>query len=344
MMEMVSLSLSQHFPWRWDPVSPGSGSLVFRVVTAATSVHFCHRVRRQIPLGFVLRSSLKKLHHLSEVACLKALGRQSVFQCNGTDFLNTRVSSILLSPNSLSVCFSNGRESRIGPIDEEGPSNHDTSRRNSRNRRRWTDVLLAINILMYIAQVATQGKVLIWGAKVNSLINKGQLWRLATSSVLHANPMHLMINCYSLNSVGPTAESISGPKRFLAVYLTSAIASSAMSYWLNKAPSVGASGAIFGLVGSVAVFVLRHKGMVRGGNEDLQQIGQVIILNMAMGLMSRGIDNWGHIGGLLGGAAMSWLVGPAWKYDYISKEGRRIFIDKAPIFLLTRPRNEPRKL
>jgi membrane associated rhomboid family serine protease len=68
-----------------------------------------------------------------------------------------------------------------------------------------------------------------------------------------------------------------------------------MSYWFNKAPSVGASGAIFGLVGSVAVFVIRHKQMVRGGNEDLMQIAQIIALNMAMGLMSRRIDNWGHV-------------------------------------------------
>ncbi|KAG2292482.1 hypothetical protein Bca52824_039151 [Brassica carinata] len=113
---------------------------------------------------------------------------------------------------------------------------------------------------------------------VNSLIDRGQLWRLATSSVLHANPMHLMINCYSLNSIGPTAESLGGPTRFLAVYFTSAIASSAMSSWLNKAPSVG----------SVAVFVMRHKQMVRGGNENLMQIDQTL------GLVSRGIDNWGH--------------------------------------------------
>ncbi|CAE5958576.1 unnamed protein product [Arabidopsis arenosa] len=89
--------------------------------------------------------------------------------------------------------------------------------------------------------------------RINSLIERGQLWRLATASVLHANPLHLMINCYSLNSIGPTAESLGGPKRFLAVYLTSAdrsceVLGSAMSYWLNKAPSVGASGAIFGLV------------------------------------------------------------------------------------------------
>ncbi|MFQ6622899.1 hypothetical protein Gotur_001889 [Gossypium turneri] len=98
-----------------------------------------------------------------------------------------------------------------------------------------------------------------------------------------------MVNCYSLNSIGPTVENLSGPRRFLAVYLTSAISSAATSYWFCKAPAVGASGAIFGLVGSVAVFVMRHRYMIRDAKDNLQHIAQVI------GLMSRGIDNWGHV-------------------------------------------------
>ncbi|THF94993.1 hypothetical protein TEA_024813 [Camellia sinensis var. sinensis] len=67
-----------------------------------------------------------------------------------------------------------------------------------------------------------------------------------------------------------------------------------MSYWLCKSPSVGASGAVFGLVGSVSVFVLRHRSLVGGGKEDLQHIARVIVLNMVIGLLFKGIDNWGH--------------------------------------------------
>ncbi|XP_021891654.1 RHOMBOID-like protein 10, chloroplastic isoform X1 [Carica papaya] len=147
-----------------------------------------------------------------------------------------------------------------------------------------------------------------------------------------------MVNCYSLNSVGPTVEITSGPRRFIAVYLTSAIASSAMSYWFCKAPAIGASGAIFGLVGSVAVFVTRHRGMIGGGREELQHIAQVIVLNMVVGLMSKGIDNWGHFGGLIGGVATSWLLGPAWKYKSMSIDGRRVFVDRPPISYLTNRR------
>ncbi|VVB15067.1 unnamed protein product [Arabis nemorensis] len=333
---MVSLSLSHHNLW-----PPESGSKAFRGFVTAASVHACHHVRRHLRLGFHLRSSLERLRQFSDAARMD-LSRyhQRAILSNGAKFLQTRV-DIQSSPSLSFICFFNGGESRIDPRggDEGSSSNQEISKRNTRSGRRWTNVLLAINVIMYVAQVASNGKVLTWGAKVNSLIDKGQLWRLATACVLHANPMHLMINCYSLNSIGPTAESLVGPKRFLAVYLTSAIASSAMSYWLNKAPSVGASGAIFGLVGSVAVYVIRHKRWVRGGNENLMQIAQVIALNMALGLASRGIDNWGHIGGLLGGTSMAWLVGPHWKYESTTRDGRRVFMDNAPIPLLLRWRN-----
>ncbi|OIT35698.1 rhomboid-like protein 10, chloroplastic [Nicotiana attenuata] len=208
------------------------------------------------------------------------------------------------------------------------------------SERKWTNIFLALNILVYIAQVATDGKLLFWGAKINSLINKGQLWRLITSSFLHANIGHLLVNCYSLNSVGPGVEKISGPRRYVVLYLTSAIASSAMSYWLSKAPAVGASGAILGLVGSFAVFVLRHRGMVKGTEGDLRYIANVIVLNMAIGLLNKGIDNWGHLGGLIGGAAASWLLGPAWKIQSISSEGRRVFADTAPIFSIIRTKRD----
>ncbi|KAK5842049.1 hypothetical protein PVK06_004376 [Gossypium arboreum] len=198
----------------------------------------------------------------------------------------------------------------------------DTSRRNSFNTRKWTNILLAITVLIYVAQLATQGKLLLWGAKINSPIEKGQIWRLATYSLLHANIRHLMVNCYSLNYVGPTVENLSGPRRFLAVYLTSAISSNNSCRY--KAPAVGASGAIFGLVGSVAVFVMRHRGMIRDAKEDLQHIAQVIFLNMVIRLMSSGIDDWAHLGGLLGGARVSWLIGPAWKYESMAtcKQGK----------------------
>lgn len=237
--------------------------------------------------------------------------------------------------DSLMGLFYNGDESRKNAT-EFGNSWSKTSRRNLFHGRQWTDILIATNVLVYVAQYVSNGELLDWGAKINSLISEGQLWRLVTSSVLHANIGHLLVNCYSLNSVGPAVENLCGPKRYLAIYITSAITSSAMSYWLCKAPAVGASGAIFGLVGSFAMFFLRHRGIFKGTEGNLKHIAQVIALNMTIGLLFQGIDNWGHLGGLLGGAGMSWLVGPAWEIKTSSRDGRKTFMDNAPIYSLFR--------
>ncbi|KAJ8572594.1 hypothetical protein K7X08_009105 [Anisodus acutangulus] len=180
-----------------------------------------------------------------------------------TGFNILQWSQDIFSAEDMSLLFFNADESRR-KFKKFQKSYSNSSRSFFSSERKWTNIFLALNILTFIAQVATDGKLLFWGAKINSLIGKGQLWRLITSSFLHTNILHLMVNCYSLNSVGPGVEKVSGPRRYVALYLTSAIASSAMSSWLSKAPAVGASGAIFGLIGSFAVSVLRHRDMVKG--------------------------------------------------------------------------------
>jgi len=147
----------------------------------------------------------------------------------------------------------------------------------------------------------------------------------------------VQVNSYSLNSVGPTVESLGGGKRFLAVYTISALSSSGLSYALCTAPSVGASGAIFGLVGALAVFLARHKTLMSGGDKNLKQVGRVIALNLAFGLLSDGIDNWGHVGGLLGGAAVAWLIGPALSFDFAPGSGKKQLFDRPPIARLISP-------
>ncbi|XP_057431538.1 RHOMBOID-like protein 10, chloroplastic isoform X2 [Lotus japonicus] len=271
-----------------------AGPYPLDLIATAACLHFGHLLRHRLRLGVLLRSCLKKLAPLHRhVFKLKDKWCQRCLQLEGMNYLLSS-SDDLASTCSTSFSFFNGG-GHGGHFGNAGMSDSKMSGKNPFNRRKWTNILLAANVLFFIAQLATQGKLLLWGAKVNSLIDKGQIWRLATSSFLHANIGHLMINCFSLNSVGPTVERFSGPRRFLAVYFISAIASSAMSYWFCKMPAVGASGAIFGLVGSVAVFVLRHRDIVGGGKEDLQHIARVIVLNMVIGILSRGIDNWGHV-------------------------------------------------
>ncbi|GBG80245.1 hypothetical protein CBR_g30610 [Chara braunii] len=175
----------------------------------------------------------------------------------------------------------------------------------------------------FLIQVASKGRLLLWGAKVNSLIEAGQIWRLITPAVLHANVGHLLVNCYSLNSVGPVVEELGGARRFLAVYTVSALAGTLASYRMCTSPSVGASGAIFGLVGALAVFFARHRRLLgNSGSQNLQSISRVIVLNM--------------VGGLLGGAATAWVVGPALVFQTPRGGGRRQLVDRPPYKLLFR--------
>ncbi|KAI5068409.1 hypothetical protein GOP47_0016754 [Adiantum capillus-veneris] len=185
---------------------------------------------------------------------------------------------------------------------------------NNINGRFWTNVLIGLNVLMFVVQEATHGKLLLLGAKVNSLIDRGQLWRFLTPAFLHASLPHLVTNCYSLHSIGPVIEAQGGAARFLAVYFGSAITGFFLSYSFTRAPAVGASGAVFGLVGSLAVFLLRHKDLLTGAQQSLSNLSRMIVINLVLGLATSKIDNWGHLGGLVGGAAIAWLVGPSFSY------------------------------
>ncbi|XP_073023806.1 RHOMBOID-like protein 10, chloroplastic isoform X1 [Primulina eburnea] len=307
------------------PGGRGLGPANHLITSAAVAL----RLHRRLNLARAFQSSLQSVSSLGFEPVLKDICQARAFQFAGFNYFQWSFHA--LSATVMSLSFFNGDEIRSDSRDV-GKSFSRVSRNDLFGKRQWTNILLAANVLAYLAQTVSEGKLLFWGAKINSLISEGQLWRLATSSFLHANIGHLMVNCYSLNSVGPTVEDICGPKRYLAIYITSAIASSATSYWFCKAPAVGASGAIFGLVGSFALFILRHRGIITGSEGELRQIAKVIALNMAIGLLSQGIDNWGHVGGLLGGAAVSWFLGPAWKIESISRNGRNVLTDKAPIF------------
>ncbi len=163
----------------------------------------------------------------------------------------------------------------------------------SNKQRRCTDVLLTLNVSAFAAQLLSRGALLAWGAKarvqtaaalycfgarltathaqVNPLIASGQLWRLVTPALLHGGMMHLFVNCYSLNDLGPAAERLLGPRRFTCLYVASAVSGNLASFLMNPGPGVGASGAIFGLVGCLAVYFARHRRLYgRAGELKLE--------------------------------------------------------------------------
>ena len=181
-----------------------------------------------------------------------------------------------------------------------------------------TKALLVVNVLMYLAEImagdgglngfgagnevvknlALLGQGLFVGDTALSGVAEGQYWRLITGGFLHASIIHIAFNMYLLWILGQMLEPAIGSVRFAAIYLTSLLAGSAGALLLEpNAITVGASGAVFGLMG--AAFVeLRARGI-----DPFQAgIGWLIVLNLVLGLFLNNISIGGHVGGLVGGA------------------------------------------
>lgn len=207
-------------------------------------------------------------------------------------------------------------------------------------QRRVTDSLLVFNAIMFAAQLLTKQGLTVWGAKHNASIANGELWRLITPTFLHGNIVHLVLNSAALNNLGPLVETVSGRSRFLTVYTVAAVAGVTASYLGSPHPSLGSSGAIFGIGGALAVFCYRHKEFFgSGGDAVLKSLGQNLAMNVVYGLVATNIDNWAHMGGLLGGALAAYLLGPHMVQSRPPGSKQPVFVDKPPIGLFrTRPR------
>lgn len=170
--------------------------------------------------------------------------------------------------------------------------------------------LVIINILMYIIPIlfgtynALLDKYSIYGPAVRT----GQYYRLITGTFIHANIFHLFFNCYALAILGSQLESFLGKPKYLIVYLFSALIGSLFSVtFAGNYYSIGASGAIFGLMGSLVYFGYHYR--VYLGNVVKSQIIPLILMNLGIGFLVPGIDNSAHIGGLLGGAIITVALG-----------------------------------
>ena len=165
-------------------------------------------------------------------------------------------------------------------------------------------MLLSGKFDYYVLKFATYGP---------SIIENHEFYRLLTGAFLHANIFHLLFNCYALFIIGSQVESFMGKVKYLIIYLFSALTGSLLSITLNKAGlSVGASGAIFGLMGSLLYFGYHHR--VYLGSVIRSQIIPLIIVNLVIGFLSNGqIDNFAHIGGLIGGFLITIAVGVKYK-------------------------------
>jgi membrane associated rhomboid family serine protease len=191
-----------------------------------------------------------------------------------------------------------------------------------------TRVLIGLNVAVFILEIATGGRLGfdMSGAFNSKLIASGGLqpleialhgeyYRLVTAMFLHGGLLHVALNMYVLWLLGSMIEPAIGSGKFTAVYFVSGLTASATSYWLGAANQVGvgASGAIFGLLGAWLAYSYRRRQTAWGAAQfrwALMWIG----INFVLGLSVPGVDNFAHLGGLVGGVAAGALVegvGPA---------------------------------
>lgn len=181
-----------------------------------------------------------------------------------------------------------------------------------------TYTIIGLTILVFLAQYATNA---IFGfdipqaigVKFNPLIDSGQYWRLLTPMLLHGSLMHIGFNMYAVYILGGWLERFYGHWQFLLLYILAGFTGGLASYLLTSSPSLGASTSTFGLLAAYGILAYRNQ-KVFGSRARLmwRNALQVAVLNLILGL-SPGIDNWGHLGGVIGGAALAWLAGPILK-------------------------------
>lgn len=159
----------------------------------------------------------------------------------------------------------------------------------------------------------------LWADEKTALLTTyDEPWRLLSNTFLHGSALHILLNMYALWNLGRTVEVVFGARRTLYIYLVSGVLGSIASLELQTSPTVGvgASGAIMGLLGATIYFAFTLRG--QGRRVNWSGLIMPVVMTLGYGLMLKGIDNWAHIGGLLGGGVAGYLAGvhgerSAWK-------------------------------
>jgi rhomboid protease GluP len=204
-------------------------------------------------------------------------------------------------------------------------------------------ILIGLFLLTYAAEQSVPlyepNPVLVWGALDYTSVLNGEVYRLFTAMFLHLSWAHLFFNGYALYALGRGIESVMGHARFLLIYLLGGFLGSLLSLTLGRGASVGASGAIFALFGAEFVFVYRHRTLIgAAANNALRQLILLAALNLGIGFLTAvtpggvKIDNWGHIGGLIGGLIVTSAIGPLFVIGK-AEDGAPAIIDSRPLRL-----------
>ena len=191
-------------------------------------------------------------------------------------------------------------------------SNYSLRRRFGNKRTMMTMIFLIIQIVLFLLMTIMGGSTNVFtlirfGAKFNPAILAGEFWRLITPIFLHIGFTHILLNSVTLYFLGSQLEIIYGNLRFAIIYLMGGIMGNAMSFAFSDAVSAGASTSLFGLFAATIVLgrLYPHNYAIR---DMAQGFTVLIILNFIAGLTSGSVDNWGHLGGAIGGALGAMVV------------------------------------
>lgn len=197
-----------------------------------------------------------------------------------------------------------------------------------------TYTIIGLTVAVYILQVLSvallgyaspQNQIdwlQLYGARFNAAIRAGEIWRFITPVLLHGSIAHIFFNMYALYSIGSLLERHFGHARFLSLYLLAGFSGNVVSFLLTgeNGFSVGASTSVFGLAAAEVAFFYHNRKLFGGhARSAITNAGVIIAINLFIGL-SPGIDNWGHIGGLLGGAMFAWFASPLWELTGFAPE------------------------
>jgi rhomboid protease GluP len=179
-----------------------------------------------------------------------------------------------------------------------------------------TILLFVLNIVVFgwqlqVGALENEESIVRYGALLRERVLLGEWWRLLSATVLHGGIEHLLGNLMALYVIGVGLEHAIGARNTLVVYLACGLGASLASVALNTTPSVGASGAIFGMMGVITVFLWRHRD--RFEVRDRRVAGVMAVwagITVLTGMFTPYIDNAAHVGGLVAGGLIGLRMDP----------------------------------
>lgn len=206
-------------------------------------------------------------------------------------------------------------------IPSNSPAPYGILRYVPRSRPRVTYVMMGLLVAVFVIETLAGGSdnprtLIQFGANFAPLVTTGDYWRLFTANFLHIGLMHLAFNLYALYIIGIEVEMFYGPARFLVIYLLTGLSGAIASYALTYGLSAGASTAIFGLIGTLVAFFVRNRDVFGAMSRSrLTNLMIIIAINVFYGMSVGTIDNFGHLGGFIGGLILGWLLCPFYQVE-----------------------------